>query len=297
MRKRLLLTIALLLTLMAFALAGCGGQQSEQGGGKSTLEKARRQGYITVGFANEAPYAYMTTDGKLTGESVEVARVILRNLGIEEMKGVLTEFGALIQGLQAGRFDMVTAGMAILPQRAEQVDFANPDYKVGVAIAVAADNPLDLYSYEDIAANPKVKVAAIAGGMEIGFLRDIGVSEDQIVIVPDQPSAIEALQAGRVDVATMTGPALQTILDAKNDPSIERVADFEQPVIDGKSVISYGAAVFRKGDDEFREAYNAELEKLKESGELLEIIRPFGFTEENLPGDMTAEDVIQLMQE
>ncbi len=95
----------------------------------------------------------------------------------------------------------------------------------------------------------------------------------------------------------MTGPALQTILDAKNDPSIERVADFEQPVIDGKSVISYGAAVFRKGDDEFREAYNAELEKLKESGELLEIIRPFGFTEENLPGDMTAEDVIQLMQE
>lgn len=292
MKKRLLLVLSLLLTIVLVSvLTGCGDQAKE-----STLEKVKRQGYVTVGFANEKPYAYATPDGKLTGESVEVARAVLKNMGIEEMNGVLAEFGALIQGLQAGRFDMVTAGMAILPKRAEQVDFADPDYKVGVALAVKAGNPKNLHSYEDIAANPEVKVAVMAGGMEAGFLRAVGASEDQLVVVPDQPSAVEALQAGRVDATTMTGPSLQTMLDAKNDPGIERVTDFKQPVIDGKSVISYGAAVFRKGDDDFREAFNRELQKLKESGELLEIIRPFGFTEENLPGDMTAEDVIKAQQ-
>ncbi|NMB40447.1 MAG: ectoine/hydroxyectoine ABC transporter substrate-binding protein EhuB [Firmicutes bacterium] len=288
MKKRFLfITTLLLVSTLVFVLNGCGQQEKE-----TTLEKIKRQGYVTVGFANESPYAYATTDGKLTGESVEVARTILKNMGIGEMDGVLAEFGALIQGLQAGRFDMVTAGMAILPKRAEQVDFANPDYKVGVALAVKAGNPKNLCGYEDIAANSDATIAAMAGGMEVDFLRSVGVSEEQIVIVPDQPSGVEALQAGRVDATTMTGPSLQTLLDNKNDPGIERVADFKQPIVDGKSVISYGAAVFRKGDDEFRSAFNDELEKLKASGELLEIIRPFGFTEENLPGDMTAEDVI-----
>jgi polar amino acid transport system substrate-binding protein len=35
---------------------------------------------------------------------------------------------------------------------------------------------------------------------------------------------------------------------------------------------------------------NAVLEDFKESGRLLEIIEPFGFTEENLPGDLTVDD-------
>ncbi len=290
--KRLTIAILLVTAMLMIALSGCGSQEKE-----STLDKIKREGFVTVGFANENPYAYATPDGKLTGESVEVARAVLKNMGIEEMDGVLAEFGGLIQGLQAGRFDMVTAGMAILPKRAEQVDFANPDYKVGAALAVKAGNPLALSSYEDIAANPAVKVAAMAGGMEIDFMSEAGVTAEQITIVPDQPSAIEALQADRVDAVTMTGPSLQTMLDNKSDPGLERVENFVQPLIDGKSTISYGAAVFRKGDDEFREAFNKELERLKESGELLEIIRPFGFTEENLPGDMTVEDVLAEQQQ
>ena len=59
----------------------------------------------------------------------------------------------------------------------------------------------------------------------------------------------------------MTGPSLQAMLDSASDESIERVADFEQPVIDGESVRGYGATAFRQADTEFQEAYNAELQK------------------------------------
>lgn len=269
--------------------AGAGGGGEEGKGG--TLEEARKRGYITVGFANEKPYAYKEANGELTGEAVEIAKVVLKNLGINEVRGELTEFGSLIGGLQAKRFDLITAGMFINSDRCAAVLFADPEYSIGEAIAVKKGNPLNLKSYEDIAKNNDAKVAVMAGAVEIGYLEKSGVPKDRMVIVPDQASALNALQAGRADAITMTGPALQSMLDSANDPNMERVTDFAQPIIDGKDVRGYGATAFRQADQEFRDAFNAELNKLKESGELLTILQKFGFTEDELPGNVTAEEL------
>jgi polar amino acid transport system substrate-binding protein len=258
---------------------------------ETTLEKAQRLGYVTIGFANEKPYAYKTTDGELTGEAVEVARAILKNLGINEIKGELTEFGSLISGLNAKRFDMITAGMFVNPKRAKQVAFADPEYSIGESLAVKKGNPYDLHSYQDVLENEEVKIAVMTGAIEIDYLKAVGVPEERIAIVPDQPAAIAALKADRVQAITMTGPSLTAMLESAKDDSIERVEDFTQPVIDGKSVRGYGATAFRKEDTDFLKAFNAELKKLKESGELLEIIKPFGFTKHELPGDVTAEQL------
>ncbi|MFB9274370.1 ectoine/hydroxyectoine ABC transporter substrate-binding protein EhuB [Cohnella cellulosilytica] len=303
MKKRFHVELGLALLVALGVLAGCGsgkgGDNVSDASGASappaetTLEKARREGYITVGFANERPYAYATPEGKLTGEAVEISRKILSNLGIAQMDGVLTEFGSLIPGLKADRFAMITAGMFITPERAQEVDFANPEYSIGEALAVKTGNPLNLKSYEDIQANPEAKVAVMAGAIEAEYLEKVGVADAQTVIVPDQPSAISALQSGRADAITMTGPALQAMLDSAKDDGIERVMDFVQPIIDGSDVRGYGAAVFRKEDGDFREAFNAELQKLKESGELLDILQEFGFTEQELPGDVTAEELLK----
>jgi polar amino acid transport system substrate-binding protein len=295
--------IVLSLTIVGLVMAACGtasnvatngGNDSPAGGAASeetTLAKAKRQGHITVGFANENPYAYATPDGKLTGEAVEVARTILKNLGIEQMDGVLTEFGSLIPGLKAQRFEIITAGMFINPERSKEVAFANPEYSIGGALAVKKGNPLNLHSYKDITSNPKAKIAVMVGAIEQQYLIKSGVLSEQIVTVPDQPSAISVLEAGRVDAITMTGPSMQAVLESAKSENVERVMDFEQPTIDGKSIRGYGAAAFRKDDNEFREAYNAELEKLKKSGELLTILQKFGFTEQELPDDMTAEQL------
>ncbi|RJE90512.1 ectoine/hydroxyectoine ABC transporter substrate-binding protein EhuB [Paenibacillus sp. 1011MAR3C5] len=289
--------------LMAIMLIGACGVNSENptvgGNGKenevvlNTLEQAVQQGYITVGFAGENPYAYKNEKGELTGEAVEIARVILERLGIEEMRGELTEFSALVAGLQAKRFDMITAGMFINPDRCAAVLFADPEYSIGEGLAVQTGNPLGLDSYAAIAENGNAKVAVMAGAVEIGYLTASGVAEKQMVIVPDQDAAISALQSGRADAMTMTGPALQSRLIAANDSGIERVMDFEQPLVDGKSVRGYGATAFRMDDTSFRDAFNAELAKMKESGELLDILTKFGFTEQELPGDVTAQQLCE----
>ena len=89
----------------------------------STLERVKEQGYIRVAFANEAPYAYATAAGKLTGEAPEIARAIFKKMGIDQIDGVLTEWASLIPGLRAGRFDVITAGMFVLPKRCKQIHF------------------------------------------------------------------------------------------------------------------------------------------------------------------------------
>lgn len=290
-RKNWLLT-ALMMMLSLGLLAGCTSDNSG-GDAKTTLEKTQESGSVTIGFANEKPFAYKTSEGELTGEAVEVARAVLGNLGIDQINGELTEFGSMIPGLQAERFDMVTAGMFITPDRAKEVAFANPEYSIGQGIGVKAGNPLNLKSYEDIINHESAKVAVPGGAVEYDQLLKLGMPVDRLVTVPDLPAAVSALQSGRVDAFAATGIAVQSAIDTAKDPSIERVSDFTDPIIDGESVRGYGATAFRKDDTDFRDAFNAELKKLQDSGELLKILEPFGFTEAELPGDVSVEDIIQ----
>jgi ABC-type amino acid transport substrate-binding protein len=108
---------------------------------ETTLERAKAQGYIRVGFANEAPFGYATPDGKLTGEAPEVAKAVLAKMGIPQVDGVLTEFGSLIPGLKAGRFDIIAAGMFITPKRCAEIAFSEPSYGIGQAMLVKKGDP------------------------------------------------------------------------------------------------------------------------------------------------------------
>ncbi|MEX2502266.1 MAG: ectoine/hydroxyectoine ABC transporter substrate-binding protein EhuB [Trueperaceae bacterium] len=255
--------------------------------GQNTLQRAQDEGTVTLGLANEVPYAYRDADtGELTGEAIEVARAVFHELGIENVEGVVVEFGSLIPGLQAGRFDVVTAGMYITPARCEQVAFANPEYSIGEGIIVPAGNPMGITSYADIAADSQVRVGTGAGWVEYDYLLDSGVAESQIVTFPDAPTGVGGLTADRIDVFAGTSLTMRNV--AENDDAVDFVEDFQQPVIDGKEIRSYGAAAFRPADSDFRDAFNEVLAELNESGQLAEIIGEFGFGATEHPGAMTA---------
>jgi len=287
------LWLVLLAPLFALVLAACGPVSGQEG--QTTLETAREQGHVTIGFANEQPYAFMNSDLELTGISVDIASTILENLGIPEVNGVLTEFGMLIPGLQAQRYDMATAGMFLTPNRAnaEGIQFANPEFAIGEGMAVQAGNPEDLHSYEDVANNENATISTPSGTIEVDYLQQSGVPQERIVTVPDIASFLSAVQAGRADAMTATAPAIRSTIEQADAPDIEIVEDFEQPVIDGEPVEDYGATVFRETDQDFIDAWNEELRALEESGELLEIYEEYGFTEENLPEGITPEEALE----
>ena len=279
---------------IVFFLAGCNSTETggNSSGGEGHLAELKEAGVVRIGFANEKPYAYKDENGELKGAAVEIAKEVFKELGVPEVEAHLAEFKQLIPGLQAGKYDVITAAMAIQPNRCERVDFGEPEIQYGEGLIVKKGNPSDLQSYTDIANNPDITVAVMSGATEIGFLQEMGVSKDQILEVPDIPASFAAVESERADATTGTEMTVKMALESSNQTALEFVSDFEQPDIEG--VPSYGAAAFRQDDDELREAYNEVLTQLKEDGKILDLVTPSGFGEGNIvPLDLTTEQLCQ----
>ena len=245
----------------------------------STLERARQDGFIRVGFANEAPFGFATPDGKLTGEAPEVAKAVLKAIAIPQVDGVLTEFGSLIPGLKARRFDIIAAGMFITPKRCAEILFSEPSYGIGQAMLVKAGNPKKIVDYGSIVANKELKLAVMAGAVEAGYAKDAGVPQGQLVVLPDQSSLLAAVQAGRADAASLTALSIADM--AKKGEGVETTKPFGE--VAGKSVKGHGGFGFRKDDKELYTAFNDQLKKFIGSPGHIALVEPFGFGKDYLP--------------
>ena len=275
-------------------LVGASGCQGEANTEEPTLQKIQRLRVVKVGYANEAPYAYLDPQtGELTGEAPEIARIIFKQMGVDRIEGVLTEFGALIPGLKSGRFDMIAAGMYITPERCREIAFSNPTYKIGEAFLVKAGNPLQLNSYEAVADHAQARLGVVAGAVELGYARAVGIPTQRIVILPDAPSAVEAVQAGRVDAYAGTALTIQDMLTKANDRQLERAQPFTNPTIAGQPVIGYGAFGIRQQDQALLSAVNGQLQTFIGSPEHRQLVAPFGFTPAELPGKQSAATLCQ----
>ena len=257
----------------------------EEGG---LLAQLQADGTVTVGIANEVPYGYEDADGNVTGEAPEVARAVLCNLGIAEMDAEVVDFGGLIPGLQAGQFDMIAAGMFINADRAEQIIFSDPDYCVSESLLVPEGNPDELTDYESVI-DSGATIAVLSGGVEEGYVATAGVPQDQIELFSDVNAQYDALEAGRVDAVTGTYLTVKTQADAMD--GFEAVEGFFPLDENGEEILGCGGFGF--DDQEFRDAFNAELNDLQEDGTVAEIVTGFGFAEADVEtaADLTVEDL------
>jgi polar amino acid transport system substrate-binding protein len=263
------------------------GASKEEGG--STLERVKEEGAIRAGFANERPYAFRE-GGELVGEAPAVHGYIFEQLGVDELEPNLFEFGSLIQALNSERVDVVTAGMFITPERCQEAAFSNPEYVATTALLVKKGNPQGLSDYASVAESG-AKLAVMNGAVEVDQAKGNDIPGGQLQIVADQQAGLDAVKSGRADAFALTSISLRAL--AESDNSVE-VAEAFIPVVDGEEQIGAGAAVFRQGDDELREAFNEELKKLLESDKWLELVEPYGFTEAEKPDpSLTAEKLCE----
>jgi polar amino acid transport system substrate-binding protein len=252
---------------------------------ETTLERIRRTGEVRIGYANEAPYAYTLPDGRVTGESPEIIRVVMAKLGAKKVDTVLAEWGALIPGLQAGRFDLIAAGMYVTPERRQQVLFTDPHFQVRDTLLVARGNPKHLTSYAAIAKNNDAKVAVMAGTAQYAYARQAGIPEARILQVPSTIAQLQAVRTGRADAAAGTRLTMKD-LAAKGGKAVEAIDNFN----DDPAHIGYGAFAFRKQDQDLRDAVNAALKQWLGSDEHLKVVAPFGFDRANVT-NKTVDDV------
>ncbi|PTW59775.1 ectoine-binding protein /hydroxyectoine-binding protein [Breoghania corrubedonensis] len=259
-------------TIGWIAAAGLAAAALVQSANAADLEQLKEQGFARVAIANEPPYTAVGADGKVSGAAPDIAREVFKRLGVPEIVASVSEYGAMIPGLQARRFDAVTAGLFMKPERCAAVSYSEPILCDAEAFLVKKGNPMGFKSFKDIADNADAKIGAPGGGTEEKLALEAGVPRNRVIVVPDGQSGLKMLQDGRIDVYSLPVLSLNDLKKKSGDDGIEVMAPVE-----GAPVYCDGTA-FRKQDTALRDAYDKVLAEMKESGEFAKIIEPYGFS-------------------
>jgi len=251
---------------------------------QSLLDKAKTQEPLVAGIANEQPYGYIGPDGKATGANIEVLRAVLKPLGITKLDTPIVDFGALVPGLAAKRFDVIGAGLFINHARCQVIGFSNPVTRSGGAFIVKQGNPLKLHSLKDVAANKQARLGTQNGTNQIQEAKDSGIASANVVLFDKDTEALSALKANRIDAVYFPDAEIISLLKKEPDSSVERALPFQQiPDAKGQPSYNYHAFGLPRNDAEFIQAFNLQLAKLRASGELLKILQKYGYTANELP--------------
>lgn len=262
----------------AILIATVAGSASAQ----SLLEKIKAGETIRIGFSNEIPWAYPGDNNQPLGFVNAMAIDILERLGTTKIEPVVTEWGALIPGLQAGRFDIITGGMYILPERCRNALFTEPLGTFADALLVPNGNPDDLHSFDDIRDKGLTLVTG-AGYNTVKNAREVGIADDKIMQVAGPAEILQAVKAGRAAGGGGTYFTMKEFAD--KDDAVELADPFTPPVIDG-----YPGFAFLPNQQAEVDAFNAVLKDYVGSEDMMESVKPYGYSEVNLPdGTTTAQ--------
>lgn len=289
MRKRLALGVV----LMAAGVAAAGVLALRlSAGGDDSLARLKRAGVIRIGYAVEAPHAFLAPGGRVTGQSPELARLVAARLGIGRTVWRLAEFSQLIDDLERDRIDVIAAGMYITPERARRVAFSEPIFHASQGLLVARGNPRRLHSYEDLRATVTLRVAVLAGAVEEDMLRRMGLAASQFVEVPDAATGRTAVETGMADALALSAPTIAWMAGREQLGKTEQAEPFRQPEPALRRSCGYGAFAFRKGDRALLAAWNKAQRDLLEQQEYKAIMDAFGFLPADYPGDATTSGIL-----
>lgn len=235
---------------------------------------------IRLGFANEVPWAYPGDNNEPKGFVNAFVLGVLDQMGYgrDKIEPVVTEWGGLIPGLKANRFDVITGGMYILSSRCENVNFSDPMAEVADAFIVPKGNPEGVNNYQDIK-NAGVTMVTGAGYNTVEDAKSAGIPESNIMTVPGPTEILAAVKAGRAYAGGGTYFTVQNL--AKQSGGAVEVTD---PSKMPKDLKNWVGIAFRKSDTDFLKKFNEAMNKYLGSDAMMKAVGEYGYTKSNLPG-------------
>lgn len=187
------------------------------------LAQVRRSGVLRVGYAVEPPYAELGLDQPPGGESPGVVQAAAQALGWRPV-WTLTDFGLLLPQLEAGRFDVVAAGLFITPERRRRVRFSRPTLRVrgGWLWRTGAAAPPDDHVQAARLANqaaagagaPALRLVALSGSIEHQALLAAGLAPQRLLVAPDAATGETLVLRGQADALALSWPTVRRMAEA-----------------------------------------------------------------------------------
>lgn len=236
---------------------------------QNRMEDIKESGNLSVAMAVEPPFANFD-GGKLSGAGPEVLMAAMKKLGIENFEASITDWGAMIPGLQARRYDVIATGLFMREERCNAILFSQPDLCSTWGFAVKEGNPKGLKSMEDLV-SADAMLGACGGCAAEKKALETGLPRDNILNVTDPLGGMKMLEAGRIDALVYSDVSLYDALKKSGSEGVEIVA----PLTGG--AINCAGVGFHPEDRELRDAYDKALAELKASGEFAAIVEPYNF--------------------
>jgi len=263
-KTRLWSLIALVVGLVAaFAVAGCGGDDSTSGDETSAATDLPliTAGTLTVGSDIPYPPFEQGDPPDYEGFDIDLINAVADKMSLDT-EIVDLPFNVVLAGGN-GQFDVAIAATTITPARAKKVDFSDPYFNASQGLLVQEGS--DIQSVDDLAG--KIVGAQDATTGET-FAQD-NTDAAEVRPFPQIDQAYNALKVGQVDAVINDLPSVNDA--AEQLGGLEVVDDFPTDE-------QYGI-VIPKGQTELVDAINSALQEVKDDGTLTELYQEWFSTD------------------
>ncbi|WP_339229931.1 ABC transporter substrate-binding protein [Oceanobacillus sp. FSL K6-2867] len=238
-------------------LAACGTSETENGNENNTGsdDTGNKEVLTMATSADFPPFESYDTEGNFIGFDIELAQLIADELGYE-LKIEDMNFDGLVGALQAGRVDMVMAGMSATEDRRKNVDFSTEYNRSGEMFVTKKDAPVE--SLEDL----KGKTV----GVQLGTIQEEGADElskeygFEVKKVDTAGILVQEMNSNRLDVMYMDKEVATGYIESQG------FVGFDDP-----TTVSPGMAIAFPKDSELVEEVNTVLEELQSNGKIEEL--------------------------
>ena len=264
----------------ALAIPGKVWAQAKEPG---LLARLRGEKRAKIGLVNQMPYSGMNPDGTLDGIGPTLSKMILQRLGVPDVEGIVGTYGDMVPGMQAGRWDFISASLVITKARCAQILFADPIlFDGGMFVFLKGSLAHPPKSVADLVAQ-KLVIGVSQGGAHMRVAIEAGVDPSNVRQFPSDVSTFDGLVAKRIQLAFGSFASLDRTAKLRG---LDVETTF--PVPDDPEHGS--SCAFRTADKDLYDAYQKELRAMKASGEYLPIAQKFGFDTPPSLMPMTAEE-------
>ena len=173
-----------------------------------TLDKIVQRGELRVAVQTQGPpFSFIDKNGVRTGSSVEICRMIAKEMGVK-IKFLDYDWDGLIPALMSKKADILAADMTATLKRALKVSFTTPFYLSKSVVFTKKDNASKFQSLEDC--NKKgVRVAVLLGSTGATDAKRLLPNATIKPYKGGGPLLINAVLSGKADVGVNDLSAIQ----------------------------------------------------------------------------------------
>lgn len=215
-------------------------------GKADTLELVLERGAMRIGLIDAVPSSFKKGDGSLDGFDVAVGKRIAADIGIEAEFRTYS-LGEVLKALQTGEVDMIAAGVAITPQRALVVDFTQPYFESGLALAANKKATENIASLEEL--DTEAVVVAVVNN-------SLGQDFAQRFFNNAKVEPFATIEAAETAVKTGSAAVYVTSVQAAKFLALRNPDEIDAP-LNTPLVGSRSGLVVRRGEQAFLNLLNA----------------------------------------